>query len=93
MARSTNRGINRGRYRISRFGRDHKDIFIRGKRYRGYGSGSSNDGADYYEKQMDEIQNSALTPVFFSGTLTFYGRDTYVTNHLNAFQTADIPQY
>ena len=42
---------------------------------------------------MDQVYNSALTPVIFNGTLTFYGRDSYVTNHLNTFQPAVIPQY
>lgn len=43
---------------------------------------------------MDQVYNSALTPVLFNGTLTYYGRDTYVTNHLNTFQAeTSIPQF
>jgi hypothetical protein len=60
----------------------------------GYGYGSSADGFVYYEHQMDQVYNSALTPTFFNGTLTLYGRDTYVTNHLNTFQPEiSIPQF
>jgi len=41
---------------------------------------------------MDQVYNSALTPSLFNGTLTFYGRDSYVTTHLNNFRPeASIP--
>jgi hypothetical protein len=80
----------------SRFGRSrfHSHHRYRGMRRGGYGYGGSQDAVALYEQQMDQVYNSALTPTFFNGTLTFYGRDTYVTNHLNTFQPEImIPQF
>ena len=68
------RGFGRGRFGHRRFGRS---------RFRG-GRGVGNTYAQY-ELAMDRIANSALTPVIFNGCLNLYGRDTYVTNHLNNF--------
>ena len=59
--------------------------FGRGKFRKFRGGQNVENNFDYYEKTMDRIANSALTPVIFNGSLNVCGPDNYVSNHLNNF--------